>query len=152
MDEWDKEIQFDLTDALEQLPTIFDRYLEHQKDALSMDAINDLKAGYVRLTSKTGRVKADMEVYLELCRFVAHCNSLTAPETTELLHVLKKITSINGEEIPLPQSYTELQKNVVLVLAKHKIPVLQSEFDLPREIFGLLHSPHQSGTNNVTNI
>ena len=143
LDDWAEEEALDLEDALLQLPTIFDRYLEHQKSVLSIDAISELQSGYVNLTDGITRRKADIRIYLDLCKFVANCRSISGEEATELIHLIKRITRIAGVEIPWPQSYNELQKTVINVLAKHKVPVMQCEFDLPSEIFG--SNPHESG-------
>ena len=137
-------VHMDLETALEtELPIIFGTYIAHQREYLTMEAVSELESGYNRLTTPGKRIKGDMRIYLELCKFVALCRSLSGNEADELVRMIKRITRLHGAEVPFPQTYKEIQKNVMVALMKHKIPILQTEFELPYEMFG--PNPHTSG-------
>jgi len=145
-DYYDEEdsVGIDLETAMQtEFPRLFEAYLAHQREFLTMEDIAELESGFVRLTTPGKRIQGDMRVYLELCKFVALCRSLSGNEADDLIKLIKKISRLNGAEIPLPQTYRDLHKNVMHALLRNKIPILQTEFDLPSEIFGA--APHASG-------
>ena len=136
----DNEV-YDLEEVLNgEFELELDKYLKHQRQFLSLAGLKQLETGYIPLLSGGKRMKADMETYLLLCKFVANCRSLSGPEADGLVQLAKRITYISGHEIPLPQSFRTLQRNVLYTLTEHKIEIEQTLFQLPAEMFG--DNPH----------
>ena len=112
---------------------------EHlQRQDLFRDAatVEYLKAGYPLLLDGN-RKKADIRIYLEIARFISACYMLSKNECDNLLDMLKKITHINGKEIPIPARYSTIIANILSSTESLRSSIIQSTFPLSKEIFNV---------------
>jgi len=153
LEQWRNSVSIEFDEVLStEFPIEFAKYLDHQKQFLDLKTLEDLNAGYVRLTDGS-RGKSIIEVYLEVCDFVHSCNYLSRnKEADGLINMVKKITAISGFETRLPSKYQYMEGHVMNALNPSKIPVQQTLFELPEEIWG--PEPHASGnfSESFTNI
>jgi len=104
----------------QEFEAAYNIYLDKQRKYLSMDNIKFLESGHVALL-QGNREKADIQVYLDLCNFVLKCKSLSGNEADEMITLVKRISHMNGKEIPLPQRFRTLYRNVIRELNDYKV-------------------------------
>ena len=78
------------------------QYLRTQQDTLSTEMVRLLEAGYPKLLDKTRKVQANIVVYFEIANFVNNLFALSGAEADSLIAMMKKVTHMFGNEIPLP--------------------------------------------------
>jgi hypothetical protein len=110
-------------------------FIQKQRDLLSTEDIESLKAGRVKLLNGD-YANADMRVYLHIGQFVSTCDGLDEERATLLLLLIKRVSYINGEEIPLPAKYATIRENILKNLDGHKATLNRVEFSLDPALFG----------------
>ena len=121
-----------------QLPIIFEHineYFQEQKKYLSSHNITHLETGFPILLDGRRAEKANIRIYLELAVYVTSCIAVSAPESDELLHVLKRITHMNGREIPIPARFSTIIANILKYSDSLRSHIVKSEFSLSEELF-----------------
>jgi hypothetical protein len=130
-----KDQNFD-DDTIDTIISGAKEYLQRQSLYIEAAAVDYLKAGFPMLLDGN-RKKADIRIYLEIARFISACCMLSTNECDNLLDMLKKITHINGKEIPLPARYSTIIANILSSTESLRSCIIQSEFPLSREIFNV---------------
>jgi hypothetical protein len=133
----DDELQIDLNDDAfaDTFAYLSEEFISAQKKYLSEESIQNLHAGRVRLLSGDFGV-ADIRCYLEIAQYVSRCVALSAANASLLLLLIKRVSYINGSEIPLPQKYETLRDNILSSMEGKKAYILRVEFKLPTELYG----------------
>jgi hypothetical protein len=121
------------------------RYLGRQEGRLCLADLNTLKSGYVSLINGK-RDKPDVDTYLRICKFVSSCHKMSGEDADEMILFLKRVTHINGKELPIPKSFRKVQCHLTSRLKRYRVPIIADQFDLPAEIFG--QNCHDSGNRN----
>jgi len=124
----DASLQLIVETANEQL-----KRQDYYRDAATVDL---LKAGYPILLDGS-RKKADIRIYLEIARFISSCCLISNLESDHLLEMLKKITHINGKEIPIPARYSTIIANILSSTESLRSSIIQHLFPLSKEIFNV---------------
>jgi hypothetical protein len=133
----DENLEIDITDDafIDTFAYLSQEFISSQKEYLSEECITQLQAGRVRLLSGDYKV-ANIRIYLEIARFVSTCVSLSGSNATELIMLMKRISYINGLEIPLSQKYETLRNNILATMEGRRAEILRVEYPLPRELYG----------------
>ena len=113
-------------------------YITYQERYVDVSVAEILRAGHPALLNGT-RKSADIRVYLEIARFISSCLSLSANECNSLLLMVKKITYINGNEIPIPARYSTIIDNLLRSTEQLGGSITKCLFPLAREIFNVPH-------------
>jgi hypothetical protein len=87
-----------------------------------MENMEFLISGHVSLLQGS-KEKADIQVYLDLCNFVLQCKSMSGSEADDMIMLVKRISHMNGKEIPLPQRFRTLYRNVIRELNDYKVKI-----------------------------
>jgi hypothetical protein len=80
-------------------------YLNVQKLTLSPAIVECITSGYPRLLDSSRKRKGDLPTYFEIAEYLNNVVCLTSPEADGFLSLLKRVTHMNGNEIPLPSRY-----------------------------------------------
>ena len=105
--------EFNVTDCLhDEMTEAINCYLSHQEKSLTLEAVKVLQTGYVNLLNGT-RGLPDLEVYLRLCHFIAECTKISNEEADAMIRLVKKITHLNGKEVPVAKSFKKLHASVM---------------------------------------
>jgi len=110
-------------------------YLERQKEILNTEEIAILTAGFTKTISDI-RSKANIRIYMEICEFVSKCHGLSIVESDELINLIRRISYINGLEIPLPQKYETIHNRIVATVNKKRYRVTKTYYEHNKEMFG----------------
>ena len=110
-------------------------YLERQREILNTDEIAFLNAGFNKTISDI-RAKANIRIYMEICEFVSKCHGLSITESDELINLVRRISYINGMEIPLPAKYNTIHNRIVSAVNQKRYRVTKTYYEHNKEMFG----------------
>jgi hypothetical protein len=129
------------------------RYIENQRRTLSTELVRSLEAGYPLLLDKSRKKKGDIRTYFEVINLVINMKTITMPECNDLILCFRKVTRMNGNEIPLPARFSTILDNVMRNVSPIKSRIRKQDFPLCRTLFPddiVSHLPVQQGV--VTDI
>jgi len=110
-------------------------FITRQRALLSKEAIDNLAAGRIKLLN--GKyAKAEIRVYLEIGAFISKCHGFSHDDASGLLQLLKRVSHINGKEIPLPQRNSTLRDNILSTMTARSGNYARVEFPMPESLFG----------------
>lgn len=121
-------------DVINEFGSLCLDFLRKQNLRLSTWSIDSIEVGYCAMLNGE-RKKGSLNTYFKICQFVTHCHGLSAENASEMLQMWKKISHINGKEIPLPAKYSTMQERLLSSLDFLKISYLQVSIAMPSSLF-----------------
>ena len=110
--------------------------LQRQKDILNHDELANLEAGFTK-TIGSIRAEANIRIYLEICEFVTGCHGISSTECDDLINLVRRISHINGHEIPLPQKYATIHSRIIRAVNTKKYSIKKTFYMHNTDIFGI---------------
>ena len=110
-------------------------YLLRQKELFNHDDLENLQAGFTKNLSGL-RKQADIRIYLEICEFVSNCHGLSIKECDELLELIRRVSFINGTEIPLPQKYSTIHDKILKSVNEKSTRIVKTYYNHCEDLFG----------------
>jgi len=110
-------------------------FIDSQRKFLSEDTIIALTAGRVKLLDNT-YAQGNIYIYLQVAEYISWCNTLSEEKATKMIQLIKRISHINGLEIPLPAKFETIRANLLGSMLSKKSKIERVDFPLPTEIFG----------------
>jgi len=111
-------------------------YIISQMDYLDHEELSLIASGFTEMINNV-RSSADIRVYLEICEFVSNCHGLSLRECDELLHVIRRVSVINGSEIPLPQKYSTIHDKILKAVKNKTYRIVKTHYEYSEELFGV---------------
>ena len=110
-------------------------YIMRQKVFLNVDELVNLEAGFTKNIEGL-RNKADIRIYIEICECVSNCHGLSISECDELLELIRRVSYINGLEIPIPAKYYTIHDKIFKALSNKSIRIIKTHYDHCQALFG----------------
>jgi hypothetical protein len=115
--------------------TATNEYLLRQKELLNVAELEKLQAGFTK-TLDGLRGQADIRIYLEICEFASNNHGLSIKGLDNLLDLIRRITYINGYEIPLPQKYYTIHDKIFKAVNEKSIKIVKTHYLHCEDLFG----------------
>ena len=127
----------DLTNQsfIEAYLTATNAYLERQKDYFNLEELQALQSGFTKNLDGL-RKHADIRIYLEICEFISNCHGLSIRECDELLELIRRISFINGSEIPLPQKYYTIHDKIFKAVNEKSFRIIKTHYMHCEDLYG----------------
>ena len=110
-------------------------YITRQRDYFNSEDLVNLEAGFTK--NLTGlRSKANIRTYLEICEFCSNCHGLSISECDLLVELIRRVSYINGYEIPVPSKYYTIHDKIFKALRNKSIRIVKTYYEHCKELFG----------------
>ena len=110
-------------------------YIIRQKEWFNHEELGNLQAGFTKNIIGL-REKANIIVYLEICEFVNMCHGLSISECDQLLELIRRVSYINGSEIPVPAKYYTIHDKIFKSLKNKSMRILKTYYNHCDTLFG----------------
>jgi len=115
--------------------TATNAYLDRQKDLFNIEELQELEAGFTKNINGL-RTKANIRIYLEICEFVSNCHGLSISECDALLELIRRVSFINGSEIPIPAKYYSIHDRIFQALHDKSIKIVKTHYQHCESLYG----------------
>ena len=110
-------------------------YIIRQKEWFNHEELENLQAGFTKNIIGL-REKANIRVYLEICEFVNMCHGLSISECDQLLELIRRVSYINGSEIPVPAKYYTIHDKIFKSLKNKSMRILKTYYNHCESLYG----------------
>lgn len=131
---YNSHANINLDKVLPENGIVCNEFLKKQNLRLSQWGFDHITVGACSLLSgerKTGNLRS----YLLLAKFITNCFGLSAEDATELVKLLKYLSHLNGNEIPIPAKFNTVKERLLSSLNYLKIYSEVFELKMPISLF-----------------